>query len=471
MNLSKREQRPQKTSYEGCLEEIRLEAERVPRVHSSDLANSSEKARTEICTKNLLERIVNAENMNKALKRVERNKGSHGIDGMQTDALRSYLMENGKALVLEILEGRYKPRPVRKVEIPKPDGGKRGLGIPVVVDRVIQQAIAQVLTEVFEPEFSAHSYGFRPNKSAHQALKQAEIYINSGYKVVVDMDLEKFFDRVNHDKLMYLISRKVSDKRVLKLIRRYLTAGVMANGICVKSKEGTPQGGPLSPLLSNIMLNELDKMLEERGHKFCRYADDCNIYVKSRRAGLRVMETVRRFLENELRLKVNEEKSAVASPMKRKFLGYSFYFRNGKYRLRVHPKSLNRLKDKIREVTNRNESMNFETRLKKLIEKTRGWVNYFKLADMTSSLKDIDAWIRRRLRACIWKTWKKIRTRFTNLSKLGIEENKAWEFANTRKGYWRISRSPIMSRAITNVRLEKRGYVSMSTMYKKVKLV
>lgn len=470
MNLSKREQRPQKTSYEGYLEEIRLEAERVPRAQSSDLANSSEKSRTEICTKNLLERIVNAENMNKALKRVERNKGSHGIDGMQTDALRSYLMENGKALVLEILEGRYKPKPVRKVEIPKPDGGKRGLGIPVVVDRVIQQAIAQVLTEVFEPEFSEHSYGFRPNKSAHQALKQAEIYINSGYKVVVDMDLEKFFDRVNHDKLMHLISRKVSDKRVLKLIRKYLTAGVMEHGICVKSKEGTPQGGPLSPLLSNIMLNELDKMLEERGHKFCRYADDCNIYVKSRRAGLRVMETVRRFLENELRLKVNEGKSAVASPMKRKFLGYSFYYRNGKYRLRVHPKSLNRLKDKIREVTNRNVSMNFETRLKKLIEKTRGWVNYFKLANMTSSLKDIDAWIRRRLRACIWKTWKKIRTKFVNLRKLGIDENKAWEFANTRKGFWRISRSPIMSRAITNARLEKRGYVSMSTMYNKVKL-
>jgi group II intron reverse transcriptase/maturase len=275
MNLSKREQRLQKTSYEGYLEEIRLEAERVPRAHSSDLANSSKKASTEICTKNLLERIVNAENMNKAWGRVERNKGSHGIDGMQTDALRSYLMENGKALVLEILEGRYKPKPVRKVEIPKPDGGKRGLGIPVVVDRVIQQAIAQVLTEVFEPEFSEHSYGFRPNKSAHQALKQAEIYINSGYKVVVDMDLEKFFDRVNHDKLMHLISRKVSDKRVLKLIRKYLTAGVMTNGICVASKEGTPQGGPLSPLLSNIMLNELDKMLEERGHKFCRYADDC----------------------------------------------------------------------------------------------------------------------------------------------------------------------------------------------------
>lgn len=471
MNLSKREQRLQKTSYEGYLEEIRMEAERVPRAHSSEMANSSEKAKTEICTENLLERIVSRENMNKALRRVERNKGSHGIDGMQTDTLRSYLMENGKTLVLEILEGKYKPNPVRKVEIPKPDGGKRQLGIPVVVDRVIQQAISQVLNEVFNPEFSEHSYGFRPNKSAHQALKQAEIYINSGYKVVVDMDLEKFFDRVNHDKLMHLISKKVSDKRVLKLIRRYLTAGVMEQGICVKSKEGTPQGGPLSPLLSNIMLNELDKMLEERGHKFCRYADDCNIYVKSKRAGMRVMETVRRFLEDELRLKVNESKSAVASPMRRKFLGYSFYFKKGAYRLRVHPKSYNRLKDKIRKVTNRNVSMNFETRVKQLIVKTRGWVNYFKLADMSDALKEMDAWIRRRLRACIWKTWKKVQTRYTNLRKLGTEENKAWEFANTRKGYWRISNSPILSRAITNDRLIKRGYISMSAMYKKVKFV
>jgi len=471
MNLSKREQRPQKTSNEGCLEEDRLEVERAPRAHSSTLASSSEKARTEICTKNLLERIVSSENMDRALRRVERNKGSHGIDGMQTDTLRSYLTEHGEVLIKEILEGRYKPSPVRKVEIPKPDGGKRGLGIPTVVDRVIQQAIAQILTEVFEPEFSVHSYGFRPNKSAHQALKQAETYINLGYKVVVDVDLEKFFDRVNHDKLMHLISQKVEDKRVLSLIRRYLTAGVMEHGICVVSKEGTPQGGPLSPLLSNIMLNELDKMLEGRGHKFCRYADDCNIYVKSRRAGMRVMETVRRFLENELRLKINEGKSAVASPTKRKFLGYSFYYFKGIYKLRAHSKSLSKLKDKIREVTNRNVSMNFEVRLKKLTEKTRGWVNYFKLADMSYLLIEIDKWIRRRLRACIWKTWKRVRTRFTSLCKLGIERQKAWEYANTRKGYWRISNSPILSRAITNDRLIKRGYISMSAMYKKVKLV
>lgn len=471
MKLSIREQGLQKTSYEGYLEEVRLEAESIPRVHSCELATSTEKARQEIGTENLIERIVNEENMNKAVKRVERNKGSHGIDGMQVDALRPYLKEHGKDLVLEILEGRYKPRPVRKVDIPKPDGGKRGLGIPTVVDRVVQQAIAQVMTEVFEPEFSEYSYGFRPNRSAHQALKQAETYVNAGYTYVVDLDLEKFFDRVNHDILMSLIAKKVADKRLLKLIRSYLSSGVMENGIKIETIEGTPQGGPLSPLLSNIMLNELDKLLEMRGHKYCRYADDCNIYVKSKRAGIRVMKTVKIFLENEMKLKVNEGKSGVASPTERKFLGYSFYNAKGIYRLKVHPKSIQRLKDKIRLTTNRNVSMNFEERVKKLIEKTRGWINYFKLADMKSLLNDLDGWIRRRLRACIWKTWKKIKTKFTNLKKLGIKKGKAWEFANTRKGYWRISGSPILSRTITNERLEKRGYVSMFTMYTKLRSV
>lgn len=471
MKLSKREQRPQKTSYEGCLEEIRLEAERVPRVQSSYLATSPKKTRPEICTENLLERIISSENMNKALKRVERNKGSHGADGMRVDELRPYLMKQGKSLVSAILEGLFRPEPVRRVDIPKPDGGKRGLGIPTVVDRVIQQAISQVLTEVYEPEFSEYSYGFRPNKSAQQALKQAESYVNEGYKYVVDLDLEKFFDRVNHDILMSLLAKKIADKRVLKLIRMYLTAGVMENGVCVKTVEGTPQGGPLSPLLSNIMLNEVDQLLEGRGHKFCRYADDCNIYVKSKRAGYRVMKGIRRFIEGELKLKVNESKSAVASPMKRKFLGYSFYHMKGKYYLRVHPKSIQRLKANIREVTNRNVSMNFEVRIKKLIEKTRGWVNYFKLANMSKVLMELDKWIRRRLRACIWKTWKRVRTRIKNLMRLGVERQKALEYGNTRKGYWRISNSPILTTAITNARLEKRGYISMSTMYKKIRLV
>lgn len=470
MKLSNPKQRPQKTSYEGCLEEIRMEAEMVPEARSSGMATPRVKTGSKSCTQRLMERITDRTNLNDALKRVIRNKGSHGIDGMQFDELRPYLMENGRALVLELLEGIYKPSPVRKVDIPKPDGGMRGLGIPTVVDRFVQQAIAQVLTEVFEPEFSDSSYGFRPGRSAHMALLKAKDYINEGNKYVVDMDLEKFFDRVNHDILMSLIAKKVDDKRVLKLIRRYLSAGILLNGVRVRNEEGTPQGGPLSPLLSNIMLNEFDKELERRGHKFCRYADDCNIYVKSKRAGMRIMESMTKWLEERLRLKVNVLKSAVASPTKRKFLGYSFYSSKKGYRLRVHEKSLKRLKDKIRFITNRNISMNFEARVERLKQVTRGWVNYFQLADMKSILRGLDEWVRRRLRACIWKTWKRIRTRFTYLMKLGIPRYKAWEYANTRKGYWRISNSPILSRAITNERLLKRGYVSMSTMYENKRL-
>lgn len=471
MKLSKSEQKLQKTSYEDYLEEIRLETERVPRVHSSVLATSNEKTKPEMDTKNLLERVVNVKNMNEAVKRVERNKGSHGTDGMKVDELRPFLMEHGRTIVLEILEGRYNPQPVRKVDIPKPDGGKRGLGIPTVVDRVIQQAIAQVLSEVFEPVFSEHSYGFRPNKGAHKALKQAEIYLNEGYKYVVDLDLEKFFDMVNHDILMSLIAKKVEDKKLLKLIRKYLSAGVMTNGVVIPADEGTPQGGPLSPLLSNVMLNELDRMLESRGHKFCRYADDCNIYVRSKRAGERAMASAKDFLEMKLKLRVNESKSAVASPIRRKFLGYSFYATKNGYRLRVHQKSVNKLKEKVKTVTNRNVSMNFDERVTKLIQKTRGWVNYFKLADMKRLIIELDKWIRRRLRACIWKTWKRVRTRFTNLKKLGINPNKAWEYANTRKGYWRVSKSPILSHALPNELLERRGYISMSKLYSKVRLV
>lgn len=467
MKDSNQQQRKQKTSYEGYLEEIRLETERVPGARSVDSASLKEKARQISSTEHLLERIVHQDNMNKAVKRIVKNKGSHGIDGMQVDALRPYLMEHGRRIVETILKGSYKPNPVKRVFIPKPDGGERALGIPTVVDRVIQQAISQVLSEIYEDKFSPHSYGFRPNKSAHQALIQAKTYINEGYRYVCDIDLEKFFDRVNHDKLMYLLSQEIADKRVLKLIRAYLTAGVMENGVKAKTSEGAPQGGPLSPLLSNIMLNELDKELHRRGHKFCRYADDCNIYVKSKRAGERVMASVTSYLENELKLKVNEKKSAVANPVKRKFLGYSFYYAKGGVNFRVHPKSVQKLKAKIRFITNRNVSMNFEYRVHRLLEVTRGWINYFKMAKMKSLLENLDTWVRRRLRACIWKTWKKIRTRFRNLMKLGISRQKAWEYANTRKGYWRISNSPILKRAITNERLSKRGYVSLSSLYKK----
>ena len=450
--------------------EVELETQDKQGVYSDLSAMSNMKTKSEFNTENLLERIVEKRNIFEAYKKVVANKGSHGIDGMRVDELLPYLQGNYETLKADLLSGKYKPQPVRRVEIPKPNGGVRLLGIPTVVDRLIQQAINQVINPIFDREFSNSSYGFRPGRSCHMALIQAQKHINEGYRYVVDMDLEKFFDNVNHDLLMHLVSKKIEDKRVLKLIRRYLNSGIMVKGMLVKSEDGAPQGGPLSPLLSNILLDELDKELERRGHRFCRYADDCNVYVKSKRAGERVLKNITKFLEQKLKLKVNAEKSAVSLPTKRKFLGYSFYYGKGGIRFRVHDKSYERLKEKIKGITNRNVSMNFNHRIKKLNEIIIGWVNYFKLADMKRKLEDLDQWIRRRLRACVWKTWKKTKTRFQNLMKLGIPRNKAWEFANTRKGYWRISNSPILSKTITNQRLINHGFKSLSSQYEKVRL-
>ena len=429
-------------------------------------ASTEEKGRFTIDTSNLLERVIDRNNLNLAYKRVKRNGGSHGVDGMKVDELLSYLKQHGDQIKHDLLESKYRPQPVRRVEIPKPDvGGVRLLGVPMVVDRVIQQAIAQVLPPVFDREFSDYSYGFRPGKSAHDAIKQAQVYINEGYTTVVDIDLENFFDRVNHDKLMYLLSRRIQDKRLLKLIRRYLESGIMIDGLVSPSREGTPQGGPLSPLLSNVMLHELDMELETRGHRFCRYADDCNIYVKSRRAGERVMTSVTQFIEQRLKLKVNRNKSAVDHVTQRKFLGFSYYRWQGGYRIRVDAKSIKRLKDKLRLLTARSNGWSMNARIYRLNQVIRGWVNYFSLADMQKLCLRLDEWLRRRLRMCYWKQWKRIKTKHDNLVRLGIASWKAWEHANTRKSYWHTANSHILACTLTNAYLVQAGLLGLSNVY------
>ena len=447
--------------------EVEMEVRDKQKVQSKivDLLNRESVNDELFDTSRLLEDVLERNNMLEAMYRVIRNKGSYGIDGMKTDELREHVKKTWATVKTKLLEGKYNPSPVRRVEIPKPDGGVRSLGIPTVQDRMIQQAIAQVLSKLYEPTFSESSFGFRPNRGAKNAIKQSETYINQGYKWVIDMDLENFFDKVNHNILMGKLEKKIKDKRLLKLIRKYLESGVLINGIKVSSEEGTPQGGPLSPLLANIMLDDVDKELEKRGHKFCRYADDCNIYVKSKRAGLRVMDSITRIIENELKLKVNKDKSAVDIVSKRKFLGFSFYFVKGVAKIRIHEKSIKRFKEKVKSITNRNRGISMDLRLLKLNDSIKGWINYFGIANAKRKLLELDKWIRRRLRACIWKQWKKIRTRYRNLVKLGIDNWKAWEYANTRKGHWKISGSPILSKSLHNKYLESIGFVSLTQTY------
>ena len=384
---------------------------------------------------------------------------------MTVDELLEYLKQNKGQLQKEILEESYTPMPVRRVEIDKPDGGKRLLGIPTVVDRLIQQAIAQVLTPIYEEKFSETSYGFRPGRSQHQAIEKCKEYINDGYKWVVDIDISKFFDTVNHDKLMAILARDIVDKKVLRLIRKYLQSGVMIDGVVKDTELGCPQGGPLSPLLSNIYLNELDKELEKRGLRFCRFADDCNTYVKSKRSAERVMISITKFLENKLKLKINLNKSKVDRPWKLKYLSFSFYYDKGGTQVRVHPKAVEKLKESIKEVTGRSNGKSLEWKFLKLKQKLQGWINYFRIANMKTLAKQLDQWLRRRIRLCIWKQWKKVKTRFSELKKRGLSKEKAWEFANTRKGYWNISKSPIMSRAYKDKDLENLGLISITKYY------
>ncbi len=385
----------------------------------------------------LMEAVVERENMRLALKQVERNKGAAGVDNMTVEQLRAYLREHWLRIREELLAGSYEPQPVRKVEIPKAGGkGMRMLGIPTVVDRLIQQALHQVLSPLFEPNFSESSYGFRPNRSAQQAVLKAREYVREGRRWVVDIDLEKFFDRVNHDILMSRLARRIKDKRVLRLIRRYLQAGMMSDGLTTARREGTPQGGPLSPLLSNILLDELDQELERRSHKFCRYADDCNIYVRSRSAGERVMKSITSFLEQRLRLKINVEKSAVARPWERKFLGYSMTS-NREPRLKVAKESVKRLKEKLREIFRRGRGRD----LRKLIAEEltpllRGWMNYFRLAEVKGIFEELDSWIRRKLRGLIWRQWKRPLTRLKGLIQRGLDKRSARKSASNGRGPW-----------------------------------
>lgn len=409
-------------------------------------------------TNNLMEQICERANMNRAYRKVKANKGAAGVDGISIERLPAHIREHKEEFLVELLAGSYKPELVRGVQIPKPDGSKRQLGIPTVLDRVIQQAILQILEPIYEPKFSNSSYGFRPNRSAQMALRQAREYLRDGYKYVVDMDLEKFFDRVNHDILMERLSRDISDKHLLRIIRRYLEAGLLQNGIFEERKLGMPQGGNLSPLLSNILLDELDKELEKRGHKFCRYADDCNIYVKSQEAGNRVLKSITEFLATRLKLKVNETKSAVAHVTKRKFLGYSFRMDS---ELKVASQSLVKFKNRIRELTSRNRGRKLEHVIKELNQYLNGWISYFRLSANISVFKELDSWIRRRLRCYRLKQRKRTYSVYKFLVELGVSVQNAWKLAKSSKGWWRLSLNPNIHTAMSNVWFDNCGLVSL----------
>jgi len=424
---------------------------------SSEAANGSERPASTI---RLMEAVCERENLKAALRQVRANKGSPGIDGMTVVGLKDYLKQHWPAIRKQLLNGTYEPKPVRRVEIPKPDGGVRKLGIPTVLDRFIQQAVMQVLQRRWNRTFSNHSYGFRPGRSAHQAVAQAQQYVAEGHGWCVDLDLEKFFDRVNHDKLMGQIAKRVEDKRLLKLIRAFLNVGVMENGLVSPSVEGTPQGGPLSPLLSNLVLDELDRELERRGHRFVRYADDCNIYVRSERAGQRVMESVSRFITQKLKLKVNEAKSAVARPQERKFLGFSFTAGPEVKRV-IAPKALDRFKVRIREITGRAKSVSMKTTMAQLVPYMRGWRGYFGFCEAPEVLIYLTRWIRLRLRAAMWRQWKTPRRRRAALMELGVRPRLASNTAASKLGPWYLAKAKALSVGLSNAYFASLGLPSL----------
>ena len=419
-------------------------------------------------TDDLMAEIAAKANMRSAYQRVLRNKGAPGVDGVGVEGLKAQLQTHWPKIKEELLAGNYQPQSVKAVSIPKPDGGTRTLGIPTVMDRLIQQAIHQILSPLYDPKFSAHSYGYRPGRSAGEAVRQAREHIAAGYGWVVDLDLEKFFDRVNHDILMSRLARNIEDKRLLKLIRRYLEAGIMTGGLETVRREGMPQGGPLSPLLSNILLDELDKELEARGHRFCRYADDCNIYVKSERSGKRVLESVSRFLHKRLRLKVNQAKSGVARPSQRSFLGYSVYGRRGNVRLKVAPKAIKRLRGKLKAMFRRGRGQHLLKLIQQLNPVIRGWLNYYRDIGVTGVLSELDGWIRRHLRKILWRQWKRPFTRARALMRFGLDEVRAWTSATNGRGPWWNAGASHMNQALPKRLFDRMQLVSLVDQYRRL---
>lgn len=415
----------------------------------------------------LIEAVVSAPNMRRAYKRVVSNGGAPGVDSVSTDELADWLDTRWEVIKEQLRQGRYRPAPVRVIEIPKPGGGKRMLGIPTVGDRLIQQALLQVLSPIFDPDFSDHSYGFRPGRNAGQAVRQARSYIEQGRRWVVDIDLEKFFDRVNHDVLMARVARKVKDKAVLRLVRRYLEAGMMTGGVVNPRREGTPQGSPLSPLLSNVLLDELDSELERRGHAFCRYADDFTIYVRSRIAGQRVLDSVTRFVEKRLRLKVNRAKSAVDRPWNRTFLGYSVTMHH-KTRLKIAPQSVQRLRKKLRILFRQGNGQSLSKLIARLVPVLRGWMNYFRHTQVRGILEELDGWIRRRLRCVLWRQWKRVFTRAKRLMKAGLDEVRAWTSATNGRGPWWNAGASHMNQAYPAKFFESLGLIRLTNHHQKL---
>lgn len=455
--------KPQTTPEGGCPPENRMESER--KVEACSISCGETERRDGV--NKLINKVVSQTNLNRAYERVKANKGSAGVDNMTVDELYPYLILHKEELIKQIKDGSYNPQPVKRVEIPKPDGSKRKLGVPTVRDRLVQQAILQVMEKIIDPTFSNCSFGFRPGRSAHDAMKCAKGYYEEGYRTVVDIDMKQYFDTVNHDKLMACVEKQIKDKTVLHLIRKFLRSGVSINGKIFPTEIGTPQGGNLSPILSNIYLDQLDKELERRGHRFVRYADDCNIYVKSRKAGDRVMKSVTTFLEKKLKLTVNREKSKVGTPTKQKFLGFCIHTVKQGVGFRPHQKSKKSFERALRQITKRNRSGDIRDVIKEINEMTTGWINYYGISYMKDYIHRVDQWIRRRIRQIIWKRWKKVKTRYRSLRKLKVPKQKAWEWANTRKGYWHIACSYILHRAITNKILEKIGLKNLNQLFEK----